>query len=502
MQIDFYTNFYKKNNSTLQPTVGGVGNITELHSVSGHLKEPSSVLNPVVQLQNTPVTSHIPAVCTYAYIAQFERYYFITDWTWVDGLWECSMKVDVLATYKTEIGDAMEYVLRTDSTSDYNPYISDTMYPATTNFSVTDNAIQSVFTSDPASGCYVVGIISGNDTNAVGAISYYALTSAEFGDLKEMLFSQQNLINMGIINGQGESITDLSQEVLKALYNPYQYIVSCMWFPFPVSGIPAAGKTTVSSIKIGWWSYTLSGTLIKAQTLEFGESASLPQHPEAATRGWYLNYSPYTRRTLVGRFGSVPIDTMYYKAGDNVSIGYVVDLITGQCRATIEVYVTGETPRHTVVAERYFLLAVPIQLAQIATDYLGVAVSAIGTVKSGLSGAIAGALTGGAAGALTGAVVSAASGIYNTIDSAMPQMATSGANGSFIAPATLTHVISEFFQIADENIHHKGRPLCAIRQISTLSGYIMCADADLDLNCYDSERTEIGNYLVSGFYWE
>ena len=502
MQIDFYTNFYKRSNSTLQPVIGGAGNITEKHTVTGNLKEPCSVLNPVIQLQNTPVLNHNPSVCTYAYIAQFERYYFVSDWEWVDGLWQCSLKEDVLASFKTEIGEAREYILRSDSTTDYNPFISDSMYPATTLFSFNDDTIVSVFTSDPVSGCYVVGIISGASANAVGAITYYALTTTEFGALKDMLFSSANLQQMGIIDGQGADLVDMSQQLVKAMYNPYQYIVSCMWFPFPVSSIPAAGKTTVSSIPLGWWSYSLSGTRIKAQVLEFGENAPLPQHPSASQRGLYLNYAPFTRRTVIGRFGTVPVDTSYFTAGDRISIGYHVDLITGQCRATIEVYTTGEYARRLIIAERFFLLAVPIQLAQVATDYLGVAVSAIDTVKSSITGAVTGALGGGIVGAVAGSVANAASGIYNTIDALMPQMATSGANGSFIAPGTQTHVISQFFNPVDENIHHKGRPLCAMRQINTMSGFIMCADPDIELNCYDEERTEIGNYLISGFFWE
>ena len=496
LHLDLYKGFAKKANSTKRPPVG-----TLTLGLTGILKEPCSILNPVVRIERLTLDA-MPFDYTYARWVEADRYYFITDWTWVDGLWEVSMREDVLATYRTEIGNATEYVLRTDSTTDFNPFISDSVYPATTMFSFNDDAITSVFTSDPVSGCYIVGIISGASANAVGAITYYALDTTEFGALKDMLFSAANLQNMGIIDGQGADLVDMSQQLVKAMYNPYQYIVSCFWFPFPVSAIPAAGKTTVTSIPLGWWSYTLNGTRIKAQVLEFGESAALPQHPSASQRGLYLNYAPFTRRTLVGRFGTVPVDTSYYTASDRIGIGYHVDLITGQCRATIEVYTTGTVSRRIVLAERFFLLAVPIQLAQVATDYLAGAVSAIDTVKSSVSGALSGALTGGLAGAVAGSVASAASGIYNTIDALMPQMATSGANGSFIAPGTLTHVISQFFNPVDENIHHKGRPLCASRQINTLDGFILCADSDIDLDCFDEERTEIGNFLVSGFFWE
>lgn len=503
MEIDFYTNFYKKDNSTKQPTVGGYGNLTEKHTVTGYLREPCSVLHPQVSLQGTPVTSTIPAVCTYAYIPHFSRYYFVKDWVWNDGLWTCQMDIDVLATWKNEIGDMNEYILRTDGTSsNMDETITDTMYPATTDFSINEYSMSNVFSTTISDGCYIVGIISGGTSNAVGAISYYALTSSQFASLKSKLFSDNNLMIMGIIDSQGEElVNDISQEVLKTIYNPYQYIVSCMWFPFSATSITS--KTQVSTINIGWWSYSLTGYSLYAQRIEFGESGSLPSHPQASSRGSYLNYAPYTRRSIIGRFGTVAIDTSFFKLGNYLSIGYLVDLITGQCRATIEIYDSSQqNPTHTVIAERYFMLGVPIQIAQVGTDYLGTAVSVLNSVSGTVSSAFSGALSGGLVGGITGAVAGVANGIYNTVQSAMPQVETSGSNGSFLAPAVTTKVLSQFFRIVDENIIHKGRPLCSMRTIKNLTGFILCADADVDMDCYDEERKKIGEYLVTGFFWE
>ena len=187
-----------------------------------------------------------------------------------------------------------------------------------------------------------------------------------------------------------------------------------------------------------------------------------------------------------------------------MSIGYSVDLITGQCRTTIEVqhYDSGSGQTyHDVIAERYFLIGVPIQLAQVGTDYLGTVVSAIDTGKAMFHGAMAGSIL-GTGGAIAGALIEGASGIYNTIQSAMPQVETSGANGSFLAPSTRTLLLEQYFTIVDEDIHHKGRPLCEVRQINTLSGFVLCAEGDLDLNCFDNERKMIRDYLTTGFFWE
>lgn len=488
--------FAKKENSTKQPTGGGI-------AVQGVLKEPCSIANPRIRIERL-ANDASPSSYTYAYISTFGRYYFIRDWIWTDGLWEVDMEVDVLASFKTQIGNQSEYILRHDSTTDFNEHITDTMYPATNDFTISEYSMQSAFVNAIGNGCYIVGIISAGTGSNVGAISYYAMSASQFNALKTALFSDENLDVMGFIDTSTTPPTvlvqDISQELLKTLYNPYQYIVSCMWFPFPSSVLSG---TQTNPVKIGWWEYSsVSGLLLNAQKVELGESGSLPSHPDASTRGAYLNYAPYTRRTIIGRFGTVALDTAYYKLGNNISIGYMVDTVTGQCKATIEIYGSGESPTHTIIAERNFLLGVPIQIAQVGTDYLGTAVSALNGVNRTVGSAVSGFFSGGVAGAITGTVASAMSGIYDTVQSAMPQVETSGTNGSFIAPFFHTYVLSQFFKLVDENIVHKGRPLCENRTISSLSGYVLCADGDIDISCFDTEKEKIRNFLVTGFFWE
>ena len=485
-----YKQFAKKENSTKVPPSG-----TLTLALQGILKEPCSLMTPVIKIERLPADA-IPDDYTYARWVQADRYYFIEDWVWADGLWEVHLKEDVLATFKTEIGNSTEYVLRTDSTTDFNGEITDTTYPATTEIITESYSLSNIFTTDLSVGCYIVGIISGGNTQAVGAVSYYAMTSSQFGALKNKLFSDDNLEIMGIIDSGGQAlVTDLSQEVLKTMYNPYQYIVSCMWFPFGKSAIPSS--SAVSSIKIGWWTYPLSGDRLYAQTFELGnEQFTITAHPQAS-RGSYLNYAPYTRRTLIGRFGAVPIDTTMFSIGNLINISYMIDLITGQCYTKISRKIGSSVD---LLAERNFLIGVPIQIAQVGTDYLGTAVNAINTIPQIMGGAISGIASG--KGAIMGAIAGGASGIYNTLQSAMPQVETGGQNGSFLAPVNNTHVVEQYYKIVDEDIHHRGRPLCELRQLNTLSGFILCAEGEIDISCYDNERKEIVRYLTEGFFWE
>ena len=148
------------------------------------------------------------------------------------------------------------------------------------------------------------------------------------------------------------------------------------------------------------------------------------------------------------------------------------------------------------------MIGTPIQIAQVGVDYLGTVANAVNSGGSMINGAVSGYMSGGVGGAIAGAITSGVSGIANTIGSAMPQMMTSGANGSFITAQLSTVLTYEHFIIVDEDISHKGRPLCKVKKINTLTGYILCAEGDLDLNAYDSERTEISKFLTTGFFWE
>lgn len=504
ISIDFYTTFEKKTNSTKKPSG------TAALQIDGNLMMPCSILHPVVQIKRLAADAS-PESYVYAVIAAFNRYYFVRDWIWVNGFWEVHMDCDVLASWKMDIGELSEYILRTDSTStDYNPMITDVMYPATTDFVISEEIIPSAFSDTISTGCYIVGIIGGKvsgETDAsigsVGAIKYYAMTPTQFGNLKETLFSDDNLEIMHIIDSGGqELVTDLSQEVLKTLYNPFQYIASCMWFPFGTSSI--TNKTSVSSIKIGWWAYPLSGYLLSPERLIFTEveSGTVVSHPQATGRGYYLNFAPYTTRTLIGRFGTVAIDPSYYNVWSSISVKYNVDLITGSCHADIGINTTAIPSTYISIAQRDFLLGVPIQLAQVGTDYLGTAVQAINTAKSVLPAAAMGMITGGTAGAIGAGLIAGAGGIYNTLQSAMPQVETSGQNGSFLAPAIPTKILSTFYKIVDEDITHKGRPLCENRTIKNLTGFILCAEGDHDIACMLEEKEIISRFLTTGFFWE
>ena len=116
MQIKLYKNLSEVN------TIGKT--LTEENVRTGTLKDGCSVLSPSVVLTGENLSGF-----NYAYIPQFSRYYFIKEITSVkSGLWEISMRVDVLETYKDSIKANTAILKRQEKIWDM--YINDEKFKA------------------------------------------------------------------------------------------------------------------------------------------------------------------------------------------------------------------------------------------------------------------------------------------------------------------------------------------------------------------------------------
>ena len=76
-------------------------NITELTTLTGTLREQSSIIDPIITISD--IDEYIGSM-NYAHIPEFNRYYFITNVESVrKNLWKVSFHVDVLFTYRDAI---------------------------------------------------------------------------------------------------------------------------------------------------------------------------------------------------------------------------------------------------------------------------------------------------------------------------------------------------------------------------------------------------------------
>ena len=164
--VEFWS-FAKKDNSTKVPTTSGTSYTCEVADTSG-------ILSPTIKL-HTNFTD--PSTYTYARISEFARYYFVSNWRYDRGLWWADLVEDVLATYKSAIGNLSMYVVRSSYSMDGR--IVDNKYPIKTGTAKIVQQKTNPFAVDVGSGYFIVGIIN-NDSSAIGVVSYYCFTSTEF----------------------------------------------------------------------------------------------------------------------------------------------------------------------------------------------------------------------------------------------------------------------------------------------------------------------------------
>lgn len=220
MVINLYS-FSKKPNSTKRPTGTGV----EYHVC---MIENTSIIKPQFSLKLPQNETFINK--NYAYIPYFERYYFIDDISWDNGLWILSMTCDVLATAKTIIGNSTQYVVR--SASQYDGNVIDTEYPTKTNQEYECIKANVTIYGTIVTPWFIIGIIGGanpEDDTIVsqmynGSVVYYGCTQAQ---LYELVYSL-----LGSVNLYGIGASEISEALQKQLINPIQYVHSIKCVPF------------------------------------------------------------------------------------------------------------------------------------------------------------------------------------------------------------------------------------------------------------------------------
>lgn len=315
--IDLYLwSFDKKRNSTKIP-------VTDGDHFEGELKQTFTIIGLEVKLD----LGHFLVAPTYnyAYIPSLRRYYFITDWVYSGGLWTAVMAADVLASFKTEIGNSYQYVTR--AYSSYNPNIIDSAYPtradtiSRSNDSISPASFWGASVTG-AEGLIVIGCV-GSSTSSIGAVTYYGLTMANFRAFINSMLSSPNWMNI--------SAGEISADLQKALINPTQYITSCRWFPFVASSF--TGGAAGSAINLGWWSFNVSCRVLSTVGSGWVQRESyftIPKHPQRSGRFEYLNLSPYTTYTLrFLPFGVFEIDTTELYPYDQMGILVETNLMTG-----------------------------------------------------------------------------------------------------------------------------------------------------------------------------
>lgn len=460
----------KDQNSTRRPS----GNGNPYQCV---LKDATSVVNPTLIFDFGK--TDFPSGFNYVQIETFEnRCYWIDDWTYNRGLWYAQCRVDALASWRNDIGNSSQYVLR--AAADFNGFVMDRMYPTLASQSLVSTVYNHPFFSARTfeNGVFVVGIISDDTKGPGGGVTYYQMRNSQMQQFREKMLSS--------IDWADISASEISDQLSKALLNPYQYVVSCKWFPF----VPPDGGLT-TSVKFGWWKMPLITSYIAAQGYWESDPVYLrgiPQHTQAGSRGNYLNLAPYTRRTLyIYPWGAIPLDTTLVGYSDTLKAECAVDLITGE--GILSLYAVKESA-DVLMCTQSTNIGVDVSISQIGItkDWSN---DPVGSLIDMGSAALSSVLGGGEAGA-----------IADSASAALTNVSTKGTQGGIMNYTRNMRVVSQFFDVADEDREHLGRPLMSRRQINTLPGYIVCDRPHIECHATANEISMIENAMASGFYWE
>ena len=464
--------FDKRENSTKRP------DHTQGIVIPCALKDNCSAINPVFEINTVLWPDGNPTGYNYCLCPTFGRYYFIRDWSYERGLWIAHLEVDVLASYRDQIATSKQYILRSNTFQ--APYIADMIYPAKADPYLTTYTALSKWVPYIKGGTYVVGVIN-DDSDGIGAVHYYLFTQTNFNTFL------QNMLN----SPDWLEISDISANLQKALINPMQYIVSCVYIPLNIFTVLDVDITTapdpLNSIKLGWWSFSATCYRMPEEPIvEIETTIGVPRHPDANNRGAYLNGPPFaTYMFTYPAFGTFELPAVKLTTLSSLVCQILIDLVTGL--AILRVKSASDGAILTTVRSQ---VGVPIQMAQMSTN----PISNIGGIVSSVAGALGGGLIGGILGGL--------SAIGNIADFVSPDVETRGSNGSFVELDGQPRIDATFLKLVGDDPEHLGYPTCAKHTINEMFGYILVQDADIELVATAEENRRVKQYMDSGFYYE
>lgn len=507
----------------------------------------------------------------YAYIPKFNRWYFISNTIYELGTWYLQLRCDVLATYKTEIGNSSHYIER--CAYEFDGDIIDGLYPEKTDpelviaepDEVAPGVLPCIFgdtTTPDITPSYIVGIIGGIAPENIGAVGqcyngsvvYFAMAQDQLGDFVGSLLNAVDLYDI--------DPNEISYDLQKQLINPIQYIESIKCVPF----MPSATSDYVAKKYYLGFKYldvpyaydqdpktqtTRSWNICKAPVIgsttnldngymEFKQNLlKMPLHPEMDSRGHWVLSSPISKYVFTcepfgqieipsGNIMHAPITTP--QSGDPyIGLWYSIcfDISTGDCTlflswdADITHAFIKQTrnccipvPVHQSVQDvmtfRQDMRALGFQAIEGAFGLVKSSVDAVGgTSEVSDSRTLTASKTEYDIGGPIGSAINTMDKMMKTIDDATManQVKISGnsANGSYMSfnkDLCTPRVFCYFTPLAEEHNEERGKPLCAVRQLSTIPGYILCSGAEVETYGTAEENNAIASFLNGGFYYE
>lgn len=464
MNVQFYT-LAKRVNSTKQPSGSGL-------TIACQLKDGTSVLSPTLIISGSgTITGY-----NYAYISDWKKYYFITDTTInTGGRYEVAMTCDELASWKASIGNYSCFVQRAAST--YNSMIYDNAISNTeNNITATSASTDLPVPFDFDAGTYIVRIVN-NSSDGFG-VTAYAMTLSQLKQTLSFMFTESNFADV------------LSDAAVKAIWNPFQYFISIIWLPIETINfiqIPEA----LHKVVCGTFTTDVETEVISQDGVSITmNNINMPAATYSDWRGYVSAFSAY--KMFLPGVGTVGLAASDIK--DGISILIKVDSMTGVAQYFIHGGATVDAP---IIATYSGYVGVNIQIAQMNSMFSSA--NSV-TSKAAESGNILDKIGNTVEKIGEKVVAKVAGSITNNDD-------TASINGDvsqkYLLKTNTSVIVTLHARGSGEYpISVQGRPLCRNVQLGTLSGYIECGNASIDIGGYAGEKDAVNNYLNGGFYYE
>lgn len=487
IKVDFYK-FSKKDNSTKRPAIAD----RKVEYSSCLIKDGSGIVNPTLQI----ATKENVSEWNYCYIPEFNRYYFISEWTYDMGQWTASCRCDELATWKSQIGSSTQYITRSSYT--YDPYVTDTFYPVKTVADIRKNTFTgtALETNMLADGeHFMVGIINNDNTNSAGAVTQYVMSVAQLNTMKLQLMTDNGWI--GNVSA-GASTVEVAKSQVDI--NPFQYITQCRWFPVSVPHLPGEFQ----NIRCGWWKSFFSAYKFYGYSPVYRWTLNpTPKHAQADSRGQYLNNKGFASYYVDFAGFHFDLDANMVAQTNKLYVELQFDFLSGQACCWVKGEEEGGLTTYNL-AEQIQNLSVNIPLASIA--YNGDGLSGIPIVGGLVSMAnqANNALTGAMQGSHFASTVPASNAIASNLGlNKVESSFMAGSGGIAGVTAHPVPVLTSVFQFtAEEDNGSAGRPLCRNKTISSIPGFIMCDHVEMALPAMDTEIAEVKRLMEGGFFYE
>lgn len=443
MQLTLYKGFKKRINSTKRPSGGVTTNVV--------LKTGTSIENPIFMIDGIDLDVN--------YCQALGHYYFINDIILGNNnIYELHCSQDLLATYKNDILNTHAYVEY--STSSFDSKILDKRISQNTEITRRSNTV-TPWATNFMQESYVLTVNGAN-----GTADNYRCTKADLLSLGTFL-----------------SNLDLDETQLKRITTKYgslsDTIINCMWLPYKPIGV-------ASTIHLAEFDTEISAAKIPGVLTDGGSvTVNIPWiNTDTARR---INE---TIELYLPGYGLTQLPANKYMGLTSLTIKYKSDITGGITYSIVNSGGTVEYFNANVGA------TVPI------TSYYN------GTIRTMLSGATS--LASGAGGAVNSLIASGLSIIGDFIGDIGHSSSSTGGYGG----ATLGYSMQQNSDIVITNYSYSyteeqadmaelyGRPLYTIKSLSTLTGYVKCNGASINVDGLANDKAEINSYLNSGFYIE